>query len=101
MLEDSETQAVKIGTTIGNIGLEGISYDPLTSGTDLGFIGVKESGPQNLWIRDSRARPRTGYSGEPFEAVPASKSMFVWKRPCGPLSLTPMKPRSVSLVSGS
>jgi uncharacterized protein YjiK len=32
-------RTVKLGTTIGNIGIEGISYDPATNG----FIGVKES----------------------------------------------------------
>jgi uncharacterized protein YjiK len=34
----SGAQRVKLGTTIGNIGLEGISYDPKTGG----FIAVKE-----------------------------------------------------------
>jgi uncharacterized protein YjiK len=34
----SDAKQVKLGTTIGNIGLEGISYDPKTGG----FIAVKE-----------------------------------------------------------
>ncbi len=37
-LSYSGAQQVKLGTTIGNIGLEGISYDPKTGG----FIAVKE-----------------------------------------------------------
>ena len=46
----SSGQVVKLGSTVGNIGLEGIGYDPLgdTAG-GLGFIGVKESGPLGLF----------------------------------------------------
>jgi hypothetical protein len=36
-----DSQHVKLGTTIGNIGIEGISTDPLTGG----FIAVKEKTP--------------------------------------------------------
>src|SRR4029450_5737015 len=32
LLHKADVKTVKLGTTIGNIGLEGISYDPLTSG---------------------------------------------------------------------
>ncbi len=38
-------RTVKLGTTIGNIGIEGISYDPMTGG----FIAVKETGPQGVF----------------------------------------------------
>ena len=38
-------RTVKLGTTIGNIGIEGISYDPMTSG----YIAVKESGPSGVF----------------------------------------------------
>lgn len=38
-------KTVKLGTTIGNIGIEGISFDPMTSG----FIAVKESGPSGVF----------------------------------------------------
>jgi uncharacterized protein YjiK len=41
----SGAQTVKLGTTIGNIGIEGISYDPLTSG----FIAVKEITPEGVF----------------------------------------------------
>jgi uncharacterized protein YjiK len=39
------TQTVKLGTTIGNIGIEGFSRDPLTGG----FIVAKEKSPQGLF----------------------------------------------------
>ncbi|HJZ81348.1 MAG TPA: SdiA-regulated domain-containing protein, partial [Pyrinomonadaceae bacterium] len=45
ILHKTDVQTVKLGTTIGNIGLEGISYDPLTSG----FICVKEKDPQSIF----------------------------------------------------
>ena len=38
-------RTVKLGTTIGTIGIEGISFDPMTSG----FIAVKESGPSGVF----------------------------------------------------
>ncbi len=38
-------QRVKLGTTIGNIGLEGLSYDPQTNG----FIVLKEKDPRGLF----------------------------------------------------
>ena len=41
----AEIQQVKLGTTIGNIGLEGVSYDPQTDG----FIFVKEKTPQGIF----------------------------------------------------
>jgi uncharacterized protein YjiK len=50
VFDRSTGTAVKLGTTIGNIGLEGLSYDPLTSNASgLGFIGVKESSPQGIF----------------------------------------------------
>lgn len=44
-LRKSDVKVVKLGTTIGNIGLEGVSYDPLTNG----FIFVKEKTPQSIF----------------------------------------------------
>jgi uncharacterized protein YjiK/methionine-rich copper-binding protein CopC len=38
-------RTVKLGTTIGNIGIEGISFDSMTGG----FIAVKESGPSGVF----------------------------------------------------
>lgn len=41
---------VKLGTTIGNNGIEGIAYDPTADIADgLGFVAVKESGPQGVF----------------------------------------------------
>ncbi len=40
-----EVRTVKLGTTIGNIGIEGLSFDPMTNG----FIAVKESGPSGVF----------------------------------------------------
>ena len=44
-LNYSDAQHVKLGTTVGNIGLEGIAYDPLTSGATPGFVVAKEKQP--------------------------------------------------------
>ncbi|NJM43968.1 MAG: nuclease, partial [Brachymonas sp.] len=44
-LTAAEVRTVKLGTTIGNIGIEGLSFDPLTNG----FIVVKESGPSGVF----------------------------------------------------
>jgi uncharacterized protein YjiK len=44
-LGGADVQMVKLGTTIGNIGIEGISYDPMTGG----FVAVKESGPSGVF----------------------------------------------------
>jgi uncharacterized protein YjiK len=38
-------RTVKLGTTIGNIGIEGISFDPKTGG----YLAVKESGPLGVF----------------------------------------------------
>ncbi len=66
VLEDSETQAVKLGTTIGNIGLEGISYDPLSNDSSgPGFIGVKESGPLGLFQTTIDFAAGTASNGSP------------------------------------
>jgi uncharacterized protein YjiK/phosphodiesterase/alkaline phosphatase D-like protein len=47
---DVGVQTVKLGTTIGNIGLEGISYDPLTTNPlSTGFICVKEKDPESIF----------------------------------------------------
>jgi uncharacterized protein YjiK len=44
-LTKSAVQTVKLGTTVGNIGIEGISYDPQTGG----FIAVKEISPSGIF----------------------------------------------------
>ncbi len=44
-LDRSGAQTVKLGDTVGNIGLEGITYDPQTGG----FIAVKEKDPEGIF----------------------------------------------------
>ena len=44
-ISHADAQTVDLGTNIGNIGLEGITYDPLTNG----FILVKEKDPLGLF----------------------------------------------------
>jgi uncharacterized protein YjiK len=41
----AEGTPVKLGTTIGNVGIEGMSYDPFSGG----FIGVKELNPMGIF----------------------------------------------------
>lgn len=44
-LDRVAVQTVKLGTTIGNVGLEGLSWDPATGG----FVLVKEKNPQSIF----------------------------------------------------
>jgi uncharacterized protein YjiK len=44
-LTRAAAQTVKLGTTVGNIGLEGITYDPLTNG----YVIVKEVSPEGIF----------------------------------------------------
>lgn len=41
----NDVQTVTLGTSVGNVGIEGMSYDPTTSG----YIGVKESSPLGIF----------------------------------------------------
>ena len=54
-------QTVKLGTTIGNTGIEGISYDPLTGG----FIAVKEALPQGIFQTGIDFAANTATNGSP------------------------------------
>ena len=55
-LHRADVQTVKLGTTIGNIGLEGVTYDPTTGH----YIFVKEKEPE-VHLRDGhRLRRRHG-----------------------------------------
>ncbi len=44
-LDAASVKSVKLGTTVGNIGLEGVSFDPLTGG----YIFVKELSPLGIF----------------------------------------------------
>ncbi|MEO8149691.1 MAG: SdiA-regulated domain-containing protein [Bacteroidia bacterium] len=57
----ANTQTVKLGTTIGNIGLEGVTYDPMTSG----FIFVKETTPQGIFQTNIDFNAGTATNGSP------------------------------------
>ncbi len=54
-------QTMKLGTTIGNIGLEGLSYDPQTSG----FLFAKEADPQGLFQTTIDFTAGTASNGSP------------------------------------
>ena len=62
-LARAATQTMKLGTTIGNIGLEGICYDPQTSG----FLFTKESGPLGIFQTtiDFNTLPPSASNGSP------------------------------------
>jgi uncharacterized protein YjiK len=55
-LQRNAVQSVKLGTTIGNVGLEGLSWDPLTGG----FIFVKEKTPVSILKLARRGRVQSG-----------------------------------------
>lgn len=60
-LTKSDVQTVKLGTTVGNIGIEGISYDPQTSG----FIAVKETQPEGIFQTGIDFAAGTATNGSP------------------------------------
>ncbi|MCW1886864.1 esterase-like activity of phytase family protein [Luteolibacter flavescens] len=60
-LARSATRTMKLGTTIGNIGLEGLSYDPQTNG----FLFVKESGPMAIFQATINFDTLTASNGSP------------------------------------
>jgi uncharacterized protein YjiK len=60
-LTRSATQTVKLGTTIGNIGLEGITYDPLTNG----YVIVKELDPEGIFQTTIDFAKGTASNGSP------------------------------------
>jgi uncharacterized protein YjiK/methionine-rich copper-binding protein CopC len=63
-------QSVVLGTTVGNIGIEGISYDPATKG----FIAVKETGP--LGVFQTTANFATGAASNGSPTTENSVNLF-------------------------
>ncbi len=61
ILRKADVQTVKLGTTVGNVGLEGLSYDPLTNG----FIFVKEADPISIFQTDIDFVAKTATNGSP------------------------------------
>ncbi|PVZ83977.1 hypothetical protein C9426_24925 [Serratia sp. S1B] len=59
--DPSQSQAVKLGTTIGNIGIEGVTYDPATGG----FIAVKEKDPMGIFFTTVDYASGTASNGSP------------------------------------
>ena len=51
-LTRADVQTVKLGTFVGNIGIEGISFDPSTNGRPARFIAVKETEPKEIFQTD-------------------------------------------------
>jgi uncharacterized protein YjiK len=60
-LHRADTQTVKLGTTIGNIGLEGVTYDPSTGN----YILVKEKEPEAIFITSVDWAAGTASNGSP------------------------------------
>ena len=60
-LSASGVRSVKIGTTIGNIGIEGLSFDPSSNG----FVMVKESGPSGVFQTTLDFAAGTASNGSP------------------------------------
>ncbi len=58
---DPGVQTVKLGTSIGNVGLEGLSYDPFTNG----YIFVKELNPQGIFQTTIDFAAGTASNGSP------------------------------------
>ncbi len=60
-LHRADVQTVKLGTTIGNIGLEGVTYDPETGN----FIFVKEKEPEGIFLTSIDWAAGTASNGSP------------------------------------
>jgi uncharacterized protein YjiK len=72
-LTRADVQTVKLGTTIGNIGMEGITYDPQTStGNTPGFIAVKEQDPEGIFQTNIDFPNGTATNGSPTTDEPTN-----------------------------
>jgi uncharacterized protein YjiK len=60
-LTRADVQTVKLGTTVGNIGLEGITYDPQTNG----YVLVKEISPEGIFQTTIDFANGTASNGSP------------------------------------
>jgi uncharacterized protein YjiK len=60
-LTRAAAQTVKLGTTIGNIGLEGVTYDPFSGG----FVVVKEKDPEGIFQTTVNFAAGTASNGSP------------------------------------
>src|SRR4029077_7787537 len=60
-LNRSDVQTVKLGTTVGNIGIEGVTGDPLSAG----YIAVKEMQPEGIFQTGIDFATGTATNGSP------------------------------------
>ena len=60
-LHRTDVQTVKLGTTIGNIGLEGVTFDPETGN----YIFVKEKEPRGIFLTGIDFAAGTATNGSP------------------------------------
>ncbi len=60
-LNPASVKTVKLGTTVGNIGIEGVSYDPLTGG----FVFAKEKTPMGIFQSSIDFNTGTASNGSP------------------------------------
>lgn len=61
VLTRSNTKTVKLGVTVGNIGLEGVSWDPYSSG----YVFVKEISPEGIFQTAINFESGTASNGSP------------------------------------
>jgi VCBS repeat-containing protein len=61
ILTRSDTKTVKLGVTIGNIGLEGVSWDPYSGG----YVFVKEISPEGIFQASINFDAGTASNGSP------------------------------------
>lgn len=60
-LTRAEAKTVQIGTNVGNVGLEGLTYDPLTGG----YVFVKEKSPEGVFQTTIDFENGTASNGSP------------------------------------
>ncbi|MGZ8218484.1 SdiA-regulated domain-containing protein [Methylomagnum sp.] len=60
-LNRTDAKTVALGTNVGNVGLEGLSYDPLTGG----YVFVKEASPQGIFQTTIDFTAGTASNGSP------------------------------------
>jgi uncharacterized protein YjiK len=70
-LHRADTQTVKLGTFVDNVGNEGISFDPLTTAETRGFIVVKETQPEGIFQTNIDFAAGTATNGGPATVNPA------------------------------
>lgn len=65
-LSRGQVQSIKTGTTVGNIGIEGVSNDPMTGG----FFGARQTQPESIFLfkTDPDFKTATDSAGVPMTA---------------------------------